>query len=127
MSDAAKPKVVIVDDDSMILSALKVTLQRRYDVQCFQTAEEGVTAALKPGVAVVILDLKMPEHDGFWACRQIREAGSKVPIIFNSAYQDILRQNEIHEIYKPHALLNKDGNLKEFIASVEAAVMAPKK
>ena len=118
----AKPKVVIVDDDPLVLMALRVILSKTYDVQCLNDAVSGVAAAAEDDVALVILDVKMPEYDGFWAFRKIRENGSDVPIIFNSAYQDSILPEEISAHYKPYAYLGKNGDVRDFLKNVEGAI-----
>src|SRR4051812_14033444 len=80
---SVKPRVVVVDDDELVLMALRVVLRGDFDVRCFSDPAEGAAAGAASGVAAVILDIKMPIHDGFWVFRKIRERSPDVPIVFN--------------------------------------------
>lgn len=74
-------KILIVDDEPLYLRLLEESLKlERYDVQ---KAENGQEAVEKVGNFIpdlVVMDVMMPDMDGFTACRQIREF-SNVPII----------------------------------------------
>src|SRR4051794_30989422 len=79
--------IVIIDDDPAMRSGLALLLQDRYQVTLCSSAQEGVDA-VNDTVCAVILDVKMPDFDGFWACGEIRKKASDVPVIFYSAYQN---------------------------------------
>lgn len=68
------PKVLLVDDDDILLQRLKIPIQETgYEVY---TAKDGVVAlaALKQEfMSIVILDRKMPGMDGLALCRAIRQ------------------------------------------------------
>jgi DNA-binding NtrC family response regulator len=114
-------KVVVIDDDESVLSAIKVILSKRYRVVCSSDPETGAQLASAPDVGVVIVDIKMPVRDGFWVFKKIRETRTRVPIIFNSAYQDVKLPAEVAANYKPFAYLSKGLPLKDFLRVVEEA------
>jgi DNA-binding NtrC family response regulator len=116
-----KLKIVVIDDDVAILSSIKVVLKKKFNVLCFSDPEAGATEAAAPGVALVILDMKMPIKDGIWVFHKIRER-SQVPIIINSAYQDLALPSTMTATHKPFAYLAKGESLKEFLETVERAV-----
>ena len=81
-------RILVVDDDENILSLERTILEQKgFDV----TAAAGGAEALKllSGQAfdLVLLDVMMPEIDGFTVCRKIKEDPrlKDVPIIFLSA------------------------------------------
>jgi two-component system, OmpR family, alkaline phosphatase synthesis response regulator PhoP len=81
-------KVLICDDDPVILRLLQVNLEiEGYDVVIAHHGEEAVTMALAEAPDLVILDIMMPRMDGYEACRQIRshDETKEVPIVFLSA------------------------------------------
>lgn len=117
-----REKVVVIDDDQTVLTALNLVLRGRYEVICHTDPVAGVTAASMPGVAAVVVDVKMPGKDGFWVFQQIRQRRPQVPIIFNSAYQDFKVPDEIKAFFRPYAYLTKTGNLRDFLTTLEAAV-----
>jgi DNA-binding response OmpR family regulator len=91
----AAPSVLLADDDPIVLALLR-TILRNYGMQC-QTAENGQEALralreTKPHVAV--LDVSMPEPDGYEVLTAIREENLPTLVVMLSARQqetDILR------------------------------------
>jgi CheY-like chemotaxis protein len=81
-------KVLICDDDPVILRLLQVNLEiEGYDVVIAHHGEEAVDKALAETPDLVLLDIMMPRMDGYEACRQIRshDETKEVPIVFLSA------------------------------------------
>jgi DNA-binding response OmpR family regulator len=84
-SDIGIHRVLIVDDDPSILKFIKANLDARgYGVLTAAAGEEAIRISQKEKPDLLILDIVMPEMDGFEVCRKIRE-WSKVPIIMLSA------------------------------------------
>ncbi len=78
-------KILVIDDDPAMTELLKVLLMpTASNVFTANSGREGIalSQSLKPDV--VILDLMMPELDGWEVCRLIRET-SRVPILILSA------------------------------------------
>ncbi len=116
----SRPGVLVVDDDDHVLRAVHRVLSLFYDVTVATSALEALSA-ISPAHAAVILDVRMPTHDGFWACDRIRERYPDVPVIFHTAYHD--RQVAAVEAqHKPFAYLYKDGDIERLITTVAAAV-----
>ena len=127
MSDApprSKPLIFIVDDDENILRALRVVLSRLYEVRTCSSSVQSIEEIRAARPDVIILDIKMPERDGFWVFREVGKYAPEVPIIFNSAYQPDLLDDELRSAYKPFAHLNKSDRLPEFLSTVRAALEA---
>jgi two-component system response regulator RegX3 len=75
-------RVLIVEDEDAIADPLAEGLRREgYDVQRVATGEQALLAA---PVDVVLLDLRLPDMDGYAVCRELR-GRSDVPIIMVSA------------------------------------------
>lgn len=78
-------RILLVEDDAGIAEALARGLQREgFDVLRASGGREALDA---PAADVVILDLRLPDIDGFEVCRRLR-ARSQVPIIMVSARDD---------------------------------------
>lgn len=78
------PLVLIIDDEPQILRALKTILSaNRFRVATAANGEQGIAQAVAQPPDVIILDLSLPDMDGFQVCQQIRE-WSRVPIIILS-------------------------------------------
>ncbi len=121
-SGQPRPVVLIIDDDDTILRALRVAMSRYFDIETCNSAVRGVTLVKTLRPQVVVLDVKMPEHDGFWVFQEIRKFDQHVPIIFNTAYQDAMSKDDVMASLKPFGYLPKSGNLSDFVHLISQAV-----
>jgi two-component system, OmpR family, response regulator len=87
--DGPLARLVVVEDDDSIRDLLGAGLRfARYDVQ---TVADGASALRLITASVpdlVILDVSLPDMDGFEVCRRLRSAGDSVPVIFLTARRD---------------------------------------
>ena len=78
-------KVLIADDDLNVAAQLKPFFEREnYRVLTADNGESALETVWKERPDVLILDIVMPEKDGFAVCREIRERSSR-PILMLSA------------------------------------------
>ena len=80
-------KILVVEDESAIAEPLVAGLEREgFEVEWAATGEQALAAAAAAGAEpdVVLLDLRLPDIDGYTVCRRLRER-SDVPIIMVSA------------------------------------------
>lgn len=78
-------RVLIIDDDANVLTMLRIILTGKgFDVVEAQDAISGLRSAYQAHPDAILLDVMMPEIDGFEACRRLREM-TDVPIIFVTA------------------------------------------
>ena len=91
---AAGLRILAADDDRMIREVLRRTLEAAgHSVSVCRTGNEAVSATREQRFDLVLLDVVMPELDGFAACARIRERSS-VPIIMLTSLdrsEDIVR------------------------------------
>ena len=80
-------KVLILEDEVNIRSFVVINLKRAgYDVIEAGTGMDALDMLQKhPGIGVAILDVMLPDIDGFEVCRRIRAAGTKIGIIMLTA------------------------------------------
>jgi len=92
MVDSVTPQLIlIVDDEDMIRSLLRLTLVRAgYNVTEAETGEEGISLVRKQKPDLILLDVMMPGMDGFAVCEQIRQEpdAGDIPILMLSARKD---------------------------------------
>jgi DNA-binding response OmpR family regulator len=80
--------VLVIDDDKAVTDLLGLLLKSHgFEVTTVNGAREGVEIVRAMCPDILILDLTMPEMDGWTACRAIRSF-SNVPIIILSALND---------------------------------------
>jgi DNA-binding response OmpR family regulator len=81
-------KLLVIDDDSAVTDLLSLLLKSNgFEVSATNNSTEGLTTIRENPPDVVILDLMMPEMDGWQICKAVREF-SQVPIIILSALND---------------------------------------
>lgn len=79
------PKILVVDDEKVMVKGLKFNLENDgYEVDVGCDGQQAVDMAKETNYDLIILDLMMPVIDGLSACMQIREFSS-VPIIMLTA------------------------------------------
>ena len=88
-----RPRVLIVDDDERNLLALRTVLEDVAEVVVANSGEEALRQLLRSEFAVILLDVFMPDIDGYEAAKIIRsrEQTKHIPIVFLSA---VNKENE---------------------------------
>lgn len=115
----SKAKLLLIDDDVTLLKALEIYMTRAgYEVFTAGNGTDGLKQLFSLRPDLVILDVMMPQMDGWEACRRIREL-STVPIIMLTARgQETERVTGLRlgaDDYVP-----KPFSLKELEARIEA-------
>jgi len=90
-SSATKLKALLADDDAGIRLTLCALLEQKgYVVTTVENGMQAVDALSHNEFSIVLLDIRMPEMDGFEACKSIREIenGKNVPILMLTGQDD---------------------------------------
>ncbi|MCA9010407.1 MAG: response regulator [Planctomycetaceae bacterium] len=81
------PRVLVVDDTDDIRELVATLLQRKgFDVTTAVGGRQGVAQASSDQPDLILMDLNMPDMDGWRATREIREAGIPTPVIALTAH-----------------------------------------
>jgi DNA-binding response OmpR family regulator len=81
-------KILVIDDDAAVTDLLSLLLKSQgFDVSATNNSSDGLTMIREKQPDLVVLDLMMPEIDGWEVCRAVR-AFSQIPIIILSALND---------------------------------------
>ncbi len=83
-------KLLIIEDNGEISEVIRITIEIEWpDAEVFTThlGKEGIVLAASEQPDAVILDLGLPDIDGFEVLKQIREF-SAVPVLILTAYGD---------------------------------------
>jgi len=86
-----KGKIIIIDDDLVGLETLAEGLHEDgYQTFPASDAEAGLKTLLqKPGIDVVLTDLKMPEIDGIEVLRRVKSFDDAIPVVLITAYATV--------------------------------------
>ena len=87
----AKAKILVIDDDPSEVKMVTMALQREsYEVITASNGKEGLEKARQKNPDLIILDIMMPEKDGFTTCKDLKTdiKTSAIPIIILTAIGD---------------------------------------
>lgn len=81
-------KILLIEDEASIADNIRYALEKEgvEPIWC-ATGKEGMSALNKQPIDLIVLDVGLPDANGFELCKQIRQQ-SKVPIIFLTARSD---------------------------------------
>jgi DNA-binding response OmpR family regulator len=82
-------KILIIEDEPAILLGLRDELSREYEVFTAENGKTGMELASKKVPHLILLDLILPDGDGFDFCRQIKERGIDAAIIMVTARDQV--------------------------------------
>ena len=93
--DNASRQVLFVEDTADTRDLVEFTLQGDgFTVITAQTADEGLSLARTETFALILLDIGLPDKDGLELCREIRRFDERTPILFFTAFAELLDENE---------------------------------
>jgi len=116
-----QPHVLVIDDEPQILRALRTILTaNQYRVTTASEGEEGLAQAVATHPDVVILDLGLPDIDGFTVCRRLRD-WSQIPIIILSVREDDLNKVKALDQGADDYLV-KPFSIEELLARIRVAL-----
>ncbi|MGQ3479242.1 response regulator transcription factor [Paenibacillus sp. TY11] len=112
--------ILIIDDDEKIVSMLRRGLAfEGYEVLTAANGAEGLNKMLTAEPDVVVLDVMMPQVDGFEVCRRMREGGSTVPVLMLTAKDEVENRVKGLDLGADDYLV-KPFALEELLARVRA-------
>jgi len=78
--------ILVVDDEPAVRDALERALRaQHYTVLTAADGRQALDAIAEHGPDLILLDVLMPVMDGFEACRRLREAGDRTPVLILTA------------------------------------------
>ena len=76
------PRVLVIDDEPTIRQILKIGLEAQgFAVSLAPNAQEGMNIVVSDPPALVILDLMMPQRDGWWFLREMQHHAGRRPLV----------------------------------------------
>jgi len=88
---ADKKKILIIEDDRAMVDSLTVLLKKDYEMSSAKDGVEGMKKAAEINPDLIILDLLMPEKDGFAVSRELKDDKKlkKIPVIALSSFTEL--------------------------------------
>ena len=120
-----KVKILIVDDEQVVLdSCRKILAAEGYEVFLASSAVEALAAMKTDEFSFLLIDVKMPEHDGMYLMRELNEHWPGTPVMVMSGYhtaqtiEEAKQMGAVSFIYKPFTpdeLINSVRNAIHFL------------
>ena len=120
---AEMPSVLVVDDSPKIVDLLVNTLKDDYRLEIAESGPQALDYAKKYNPDLILLDIMMPEMDGFETCRRLKqeERTRDIPIIFLSSLTDSKTKVTCFEIGGVD-FINKPFEAREVLARVQTHI-----
>ncbi|MEJ2423868.1 MAG: response regulator, partial [Candidatus Thiodiazotropha sp.] len=113
-------KVLFVDDNENILSAIRRQLRHKYEIHTALSAKEGVQVIQRDGpFAVVVSDMKMPEMDGIAFLKAVSQNDPDCMRIMLTGYADQSSAMEAINEGKVFRFLNKPSSVNELSTAID--------
>ncbi|MBL0337780.1 MAG: response regulator transcription factor [Rhodospirillaceae bacterium] len=115
-------RVLIVEDDTSTAKSIKLILEaEKFVVDTTDTGEDGLDLGKLYDYDIIILDLKLPDMDGYEVLKKLRSAKIKTPVLILSGETQL--DNKIKGLgFGADDYLTKPFNAKELIARIQAIV-----
>ena len=112
--------ILIVEDEYAVARGIEYALEQEgYDVTVARKGSEGLDFATRQAPDLVILDVRLPDMDGFEVLRRLRGAGNKAPVMFLTA-----RDEEMDKVVGLELgaddYLGKPFGLRELMSRIKA-------
>lgn len=115
-------RILLVEDDETLLDLISEYLgENGYDVTTTNNAKDALDLAYEQNFDLLILDVKLPQGDGFSLLSSLRELGVSAPSIFTTSLNTI---DDLEKGYKSGCddYLKKPFELKELLIRMQALI-----
>jgi len=80
-------KILVVDDEDIVLESCQAVFELEgFEVMLVPSADNAIEAMKNDNFALLLIDVKMPKHDGMYLMEKIKEQWPNIPIIVMSGY-----------------------------------------
>jgi len=119
---AERTRVLVVDDESNITDLVATVLRYEgFEVQTAATGHDALKAVTAFRPALVVLDIMLPDLDGFEVQRQLADNGGKIPVVFLTA-KDATEDKVRGLTMGADDYVTKPFSLEELVARVRAVL-----
>ena len=128
-------KILIVDDEEMMLMVTRRILSQKYEVVCASSGEEGIALYGTEKPDMILSDLLMPQMSGFEMHKVLQEKyGKHIPIMFMTADEsseiegrgfELGAEDFIRKPFHPDVLLKRVENILNNIERIQPKRLPP--
>ncbi len=118
--------ILVIDDDASIVETLDLYLtEEGYTVRTALTGTDGLNKYVQEPSDVVILDIRLPDVDGFAVLEDLKEENENVKVIMITAFHDMettinaMKGGAFDYIHKPVNVDELDLAIKKALKSLE--------
>ncbi|NVL92885.1 MAG: response regulator [Desulfobacterales bacterium] len=80
-------KILVVDDEQVVLYSCKRVLEAEgFEVCLVPSAGKALEVLKREGFDLLLIDVKMPEHDGMYLIQEVKKKWPAVPMVVMSGY-----------------------------------------
>ena len=92
-------RILVVDDDAIVTKSCKCILEAEgFEVATVSSAENALQVIRQNDFDLLLIDVKMPKHDGLFLMREIKKNLPEIPIIVMSGYPTPKTVSEVFEL-----------------------------
>jgi CheY-like chemotaxis protein len=93
-----KPTILVCDDEESVRAAIRLVLERDYDLTFASDGEEAVQQFARQPADLVLLDIKLPKKDGLEVLKELMTKQPSPRVLMLTAYQSVeLAQRATHD------------------------------
>ena len=119
-TESTNHRILVVDDESSISDLISTSLRFvGFDVRTAATGSEALTVAEEFKPQAVVLDVMLPDLDGFEVCRQLRNEGLNIGVLFLTA-KDGMEDKVAGLTIGGDDYMTKPFSLEELVARLRA-------
>jgi FixJ family two-component response regulator len=124
LTDGTKPALILVEDDSSVLRALRrLMLSAGFRVIAFDRPGAVLASELPTTDACLLVDVHLPEMNGVQLCESLAASGCRLPVIMITGHLDKVTR-ELAQRSKAVAVLFKPFTRDSLLKAI-AAALAP--
>jgi two-component system OmpR family response regulator len=81
-------KILYIDDNRLLIGSVKKLLESLYTIDAVNTGRDGIERVRAVKYSLIILDLGLPDMNGFEVCRELRAANVTAPVLILTVQKD---------------------------------------
>jgi two-component system OmpR family response regulator len=113
-------RLLLVDDEENLRSMLEAALRHHgFDVEASENGRDALDRARETSPDLIVLDVMLPDLDGFEVCRRLRSEGNHTPVLFLTA-KDAIEDKVRGLTLGGDDYLVKPFSLEELVARCQA-------